>query len=125
MNDFTLKYHQPIRGFKHSIQSKILSYHRITPLSETLQRHPYSPKHNSFQMDIIHVHASKKHHQLYFVLININTRYLFIYLLKKKLSDNISKALMVFKTDIGEPINSRIADGELALISDVVLSKIY
>jgi hypothetical protein len=79
MNDFALKYRQTIRGFKTSTKDLFLSDQKLKPLRETLQRQNYSPKHNSFQMDIIDVHNKKNKNQLYLILININTRK-FIYL---------------------------------------------
>jgi hypothetical protein len=82
-----------------------LSHHKIKTLPETLQRQTYSPKHISFHIDIIDVHASKKLHLLYLVLININTRYLYIYPVKKKDSDNVGEALMVFIGEVEGPIN--------------------
>jgi hypothetical protein len=63
-------------------------------------------------MDIIDVHASKKLHRLYLVLININIRYLYIYPLKKKDSGNVAEALMIFISEVGGPISSIIAEGK-------------
>jgi hypothetical protein len=53
--------------------------YRIQPLRETLQRDTYFPKHYIFQMDIVNIHAKKKFHLLYLILIIISIRYLFIY----------------------------------------------
>jgi hypothetical protein len=91
--DFALKYRQPIRGFKISIQNTFLPDHKLKPLKETLQRQTYSPKYNSFQMDIFDVHNKKNKNQLYLVLININTRYLYIYPLEKKDMNSVVQAL--------------------------------
>jgi hypothetical protein len=59
MNDFALKYRQPIRGFTISTKDLFLSDYKLKLLRETLQRQIYSPKHNSFQMDIIDVRNKK------------------------------------------------------------------
>jgi hypothetical protein len=91
MNDFALKYRQPIRGFKTSTKDLFLSEHKFKPLRETHQRQTYSPKKNSFQRKIIDFRPiGKNTNQLYLILININTIYLYIYPLKKKDSDNVS-----------------------------------
>jgi hypothetical protein len=58
--NFALKYRHPIRGFKTSTKDLFLSDQKLKPLRETLQRQTYSPKHNSFQMDIIDVRNKKK-----------------------------------------------------------------
>jgi hypothetical protein len=92
MNDFALNYRQPIRGFKTSQKDIFLSDPKLKPLRETLQKQTYSPKHNSFQMDIIDVRSGKNKrfkNQYYLILVNINTRYLYIYLLKKKDSNSV------------------------------------
>jgi hypothetical protein len=90
MKNFALKYRQPIRGFKTSQKDLFLSDPKLNPLCETLQRQTYSPKHNPFQMDIIDIRGGKNKrfkNQYYLILVNINTRYLYIYPLKKKDSD--------------------------------------
>jgi hypothetical protein len=93
---------------------------------QTLQRQTFSPKHNSFQMDIIDVRPiGKNKNQLYLILININTRYLYIYPLKNKDSDNVVQALFFFIREVGRPISSITADGELAFISKQVLDKLH
>jgi hypothetical protein len=55
METFALKYRQPIRGFKTQKGTSFLPDYKLKSLRETLQRQTYSPKHNSFQMDIIDV----------------------------------------------------------------------
>jgi hypothetical protein len=76
-------------------------------------------------MDIIDVHAFKKLHRLYLILINMNTRYLYIYPLKKKDSDNVAQTLFLFIREVERPVNSIIADGERAFISKEVLDKLH
>jgi hypothetical protein len=63
-------------------------------------------------MDILDVRESKKYYQLYLLLININTRYFYIFHLKKKDSENVVESLMDFITDVGEPLISITADDE-------------
>jgi hypothetical protein len=130
MNTFALKYRQPMRGFKNLQDPKnvFLPDPKLKPLRETLQRQTYSPKHNSFQMDIIDVRGwkNKKYkNQLYLVLININTRYLYIFPLKKKDSDSVTEVLMKFITEVKEPISSITADGERAFLSNQVLDELH
>jgi hypothetical protein len=48
MNDFALKYLQPIRGSKTQKEASLLPDYKLKPLRETLQRQTYSIKHNSF-----------------------------------------------------------------------------
>jgi hypothetical protein len=124
--NFALKYHRPIRGFKDSPKDLFLPDHKLKSLCETLQRQTYSPKHNSFQMDIINVRpVGKNKNQFYLILININTRYLYIYPLKKKDSDNVAQALFFFIRKVGRSISSITADGERAFISKQVLDKLH
>jgi hypothetical protein len=55
MNDFALKYRQLMRGFKTQKETSFLPDYKLKLLTETLHRQTYSPKHNSFQMDIIDI----------------------------------------------------------------------
>jgi hypothetical protein len=67
----------------------------------------------------------KSKNQLYLILININTRYLFIYPLKKKYTNCVVQALDFFINDIEGQISSIIADGERAFISRQVLEELH
>jgi hypothetical protein len=115
----------PFRSEPKKKKVKYLLYHHLhdnyLPPLKKFERPYFSPKHNSWEIDLMFVNYKEpsintKYEQIYLILININTKYLIIRALDTKSENEIMKELVNILNS-GIKINNIRGDSEKAFIS--------